>query len=153
MGVALATVGMPLKVAIVGSGPSGFYTAEALLKSPHEVHVDLLEYLPTPFGLVRSGVAPDHQKLKGAIKVYEMIAEHEKLRFFGNVKVGRDIAAEDLSRIYHAVIYTCGAETDRKLAIPGEDLPAAIQRLSLWVGITGIRTTRIACLIFLLPTR
>ncbi len=125
MSVALATAGMPLKVAVVGSGPSGFYAAEALLKSPHEVHVDLLEYLPTPFGLVRSGVAPDHQKLKGAIKVYEGIAEHEKLRFFGNVKVGRDIVAEELSRMYHAVIYTCGAETDRKLAIPGEDLPGS----------------------------
>ncbi len=122
MGTALATSAMPLKVAVVGSGPSGFYTAEALLKSPYEVHVDLLEYLPTPFGLVRSGVAPDHQKLKGAIKVYEGVAEHERLRFFGNVKVGRDIAAEELSKIYHAVIYTCGAETDRKLAIPGEDL-------------------------------
>ncbi len=118
----LGSVGNPLKVAVVGSGPSGFYAAEALLKSGKTVAVDMIERLPAPFGLVRNGVAPDHPKLKQAIQVYEKIAEFPAFAFFGNVMIGRDISADELRRLYHAIIFTCGAETDRKLGIPGEDL-------------------------------
>ena len=115
----------PLRVAVVGAGPSGFYAAEALLKSDAAVEVDLLERLPSPYGLVRSGVAPDHPKLKQSIEVYKKIAAHEDLRFFGNVAVGADVRPEELRELYHAVIYTCGAETDRRLGIDGEDLPGS----------------------------
>ena len=112
----------PLQVAIVGSGPSGFYATEALIKSDFTVSIDLIERLPAPFGLVRNGVAPDHPKLKQAIEVYKKIAQNPEFNFVGNVTVGKDIAVEQLQQTYHAVIYTCGAETDRKLGIPGEDL-------------------------------
>jgi len=112
----------PLRVAIVGSGPSGFYATEALIKSELKVEIDLIERLPSPFGLVRSGVAPDHPKLKQAIEVYKRIAQNPEFNFVGNVRVGKDVSAKELQEIYHAVIYTCGAETDRKLGIPGEDL-------------------------------
>ncbi len=118
----LGTEAAPLRVVIVGAGPSGFYATEALLKSELEVRVDLIERLPSPYGLVRSGVAPDHPKLKQSIKVYERIATLEGFRFFGNVTVGEDVAPQELRDIYHAVIYTCGAETDRRLGIEGEDL-------------------------------
>ncbi len=112
----------PLRVAIVGSGPSGFYATEALIKSELNVEIDLIERLPAPFGLVRSGVAPDHPKLKQAIEVYKKIAQNPQFNFVGNVTVGKDVKAEELQETHHAVIYTCGAETDRKLGIPGEDL-------------------------------
>jgi len=112
----------PLKVAIVGAGPSGFYACEALLKTSHAVEVDLIERLPSPFGLVRSGVAPDHPKLKQAILVYQKIAQSPGFGYFGNVAVGTDISVDELRDNYHAVIFTCGAETDRHLGIPGEDL-------------------------------
>ncbi len=112
----------PLLVAIVGSGPSGFYAAEALIKSEVNVKVDILERLPSPFGLVRSGVAPDHQKLKQAIKLYEKIAESPEFNLIANVTVGTDISVKELCDAYHAVIFTCGAESDRKLGVPGEDL-------------------------------
>lgn len=111
-----------MRVAIVGSGPSGFYSTEALIKSDYEVEIDLIERLPTPFGLVRNGVAPDHPKLKQAIEVYKKIAENPEFNFIGNVTVGGDVHTEDLQRTHHAVIYTCGAETDRRLDISGEDL-------------------------------
>jgi len=112
----------PLRVAIVGSGPSGFYASEALIKSDLIVEIDLIERLPAPFGLVRSGVAPDHPKLKQAIEVYKKIAQNPEFNFVGNVTVGKDVKAKELQQTHHAVIYTCGAETDRKLGIPGEDL-------------------------------
>ncbi|MCY4641696.1 MAG: FAD-dependent oxidoreductase [Gammaproteobacteria bacterium] len=112
----------PLRVAIVGSGPSGFYATEALIKSDQKVEIDLIERLPAPFGLVRNGVAPDHPKLKQAIEVYKKIAQSPEFNFVGNVTVGEDIKAQELQETYHAVIYTCGAETDRKLGIPGEEL-------------------------------
>jgi ferredoxin--NADP+ reductase len=115
----------PLQVAVVGSGPSGFYAAEALLKSGRSVRVDMIERLPAPYGLVRSGVAPDHPKLKQAIEVYARIAEAPGFRFFGNVMVGRDVGVDDLRAHYHAVILACGAESDRRLGIPGEDLPGS----------------------------
>ncbi len=112
----------PLKVAIVGSGPSGYYAVDALLKSETPVEISMFERLPIPYGLVRSGVAPDHPKLKNAIKVYAKLSEAPEFRYFGNVTVGSDITVEELKQAYHAVIFTCGAETDRKLGIPGEDL-------------------------------
>lgn len=112
----------PLRVAIVGSGPSGFYATEALIKSGLTIKIDMLERLPAPYGLVRNGVAPDHQKLKQAIQLYDKIAEAEQFSFLGNVTVGRDITVEELKQSHHAVIFTCGAESDRKLGIPGENL-------------------------------
>jgi ferredoxin/flavodoxin---NADP+ reductase len=115
----------PLKVAIVGAGPSGFYAAEALLKSGVAVRIDMIERLPAPFGLVRHGVAPDHPKLKEAIAVYDRIARSPQFRLFGNVTVGRDVTVEALGAAYHAVIFASGAETDRRLGVPGEDLPGS----------------------------
>jgi ferredoxin/flavodoxin---NADP+ reductase len=116
----------PLRVAIIGAGPAGFYAAEHILKDEAtHVQVDLFDRLPTPFGLVRGGVAPDHPKIKSVIRVYEKTAAREGFRFFGNVKVGHDIEVEDLERLYHAIVYTVGCETDRRLGIPGEDLPGS----------------------------
>src|SRR5918998_6441548 len=113
----------PLRVAIVGAGPSGFYAAEHILKNADlHAQVDLFDRLPTPYGLVRGGVAPDHPKIKSVIRVYEKTAAREGFRFFGNVKVGHDIEVEDLERLYHAIVFTVGCETDRQLGIPGEDL-------------------------------
>jgi len=111
-----------LRVAIVGSGPSGFYAAEHLLKREPAVEIDLFDRLPTPFGLVRGGVAPDHQKIKSVTRVFEKIAANPAVRFFGNVTIGQDLSRADLLRCYHAVIYAYGAETDRALGIPGEHL-------------------------------
>src|SRR2546421_655191 len=111
-----------LRVAIVGSGPAGFYAAGALLGADPPAQVDMFERLPTPWGLVRLGVAPDHPKLKTVSKAFERIAERPGFRFLGNVEVGRDVAHEDLVRLYDAVVYAVGAQTDRRLGIPGEDL-------------------------------
>lgn len=110
------------RVAVVGSGPAAFYTAEALMKSGPAVQVDLFERLPVPFGLVRGGVAPDHQKIKGVVKVYEKIAAAPGFRFFGNVRIGSDLTIEDLAAHYHQICYAFGCESDQKLGIPGEEL-------------------------------
>jgi ferredoxin/flavodoxin---NADP+ reductase len=116
----------PLRVAIVGSGPAGFYAADHLLRREDvAVEVDMLDRLPTPFGLVRGGVAPDHPKIKSVIRVYEKTAARDGYRFFGNVQLGRDVSATELAERYHAVVYAYGAETDRHLGIPGEDLPGS----------------------------
>ncbi len=112
----------PLHVAIVGSGPSGFYAAEALIKSDINVKVDMLERLPSPYGLVRSGVAPDHPKLKQAILLYDKIAQSPEFNLIANITVGKDISVDELRDSHHAIIFTCGAESDRRLGIPGEDL-------------------------------
>jgi ferredoxin--NADP+ reductase len=122
---ALGTAPNPLRVAVVGSGPSGFYAAEALLKSGREVRVDMIERLPAPYGLVRYGVAPDHPKLKEPILVYSAIARLPHFSLLGNVTVGRDVSVDELRAHYHAVVFTCGAQTDRRLGIPGEDLPGS----------------------------
>jgi ferredoxin--NADP+ reductase len=116
---------LPLRVAIVGSGPSGFYAAEALQKAVPGVKIDLFDRLPTPFGLVRGGVAPDHPKIKSVTRIFERIATHPGFRFIGNVRIGTDAMPADLSRHYDAVIYAVGAETDRHLDIPGESLPGS----------------------------
>jgi ferredoxin--NADP+ reductase len=115
----------PLRVAIVGSGPAGFYAAGALLGGEKPTEVDMFERLPTPWGLVRLGVAPDHPKLKTVSRAFEKIAERPGFRFLGNVEVGRDIEHADLTRLYDAVVYAVGAQTDRRLGIPGEDLPGS----------------------------
>ena len=114
-----------LRVAVVGSGPAGFYAAGALLEADVPVEVDMIERLPTPWGLVRLGVAPDHPKLKTVSRAYEKIAVKPGFRFFGNVAVGRDLTHADLERLYDAVIYAVGAQTDKRLGIPGEDLPGS----------------------------
>src|SRR6266576_5569476 len=111
-----------MRVAVVGSGPAGFYAAGALLSADPPAEVDMIERLPTPWGLVRLGVAPDHPKLKTVSRAFERIAEQPGFRFLGNVEVGRDLLHEDLMRLYDAVVYAVGAQTDRRLGIPGEDL-------------------------------
>jgi ferredoxin/flavodoxin---NADP+ reductase len=120
------TQDQPLRVAIVGSGPAGFYAAGHLLRDKERVvQVDMFDRLPTPWGLVRGGVAPDHPNIKAVSRVYEKTAQHPEFRFFGNVELGRDVAREDLTSRYHAVIYAVGAQIDRQLGIPGEDLPGS----------------------------
>jgi ferredoxin--NADP+ reductase len=121
--MSLGTAQNPLRVAVIGSGPSGFYAAESLLKAEPRVTVDMFERLPAPYGLVRNGVAPDHPKLKQAIEVYDGIAqENADYRYFGNVTVGRDVTIDELRETHHALIFCSGAESDRRLGIPGEDL-------------------------------
>jgi ferredoxin--NADP+ reductase len=121
----LGSKSRPLKVAIVGSGPSGFYAAEAVANSGLAVEVNIIEKLPVPFGLVRYGVAPDHPKLKKVTMVFHQIAEMPNINFFGNVKVGESVSLEELESCHDAVILCYGAETDRQLNIPGEHLPGA----------------------------
>jgi ferredoxin--NADP+ reductase len=111
------------RAAIVGAGPSGFYAADQLLKAGFAV--DIYDALPTPFGLVRAGVAPDHPKIKSVIRVYARTATHESFRFFGGVSLGSDISREDLLARYHLVIYAVGTSTDNRLGIPGEDRPGS----------------------------
>ena len=115
-----------IRVAVVGSGPAGFYAAGALLASDEpEVAVDLIDRLPTPWGLVRLGVAPDHPNIKAVSRAFEKIARHDRFRFFGNVELGRDVTHDALAERYHAVVYAVGAQTDRQLGIPGEELPGS----------------------------
>ncbi len=112
---------MTIQVAIVGTGPAGFYAAEALLKSDAECRIDMIDRLPTPFGLVRYGVAPDHQTTKRVTRVYTKILRREEVEFFGNVEVGRDVTLDELRSAYDAVVFATGAAHDRSLGIPGED--------------------------------
>ncbi len=116
----------PLRAAVIGSGPAGFYAAGALLASDDpRVEVDMIERLPTPWGLVRLGVAPDHPNIKAVSRAFEKIAAQPGFRFFGNVELGRDVTHEELAERYDAVLYAVGAQTDRQLGIPGEDLPGS----------------------------
>src|SRR5438309_9121153 len=115
----------PYRVAVVGSGPAGFYAAAALLDADEPIEVDMIDRLPTPWGLVRLGVAPDHPKLKSVSRAFERIAAKPGFRFLGNVEIGRDLTHVDLERLYDAVIYAVGAQTDRRLGIPGEELPGS----------------------------
>src|SRR5690242_2322213 len=116
-----------LRVAVIGSGPAGIYTAEALVKQSAEpVEVDVLERLPTPYGLVRYGVAPDHTSIKSIANYLRKVLEHPGVRFLGGVELGGDITRDDLLACYDAVIYATGAMVDRHLGVPGEDLPGSV---------------------------
>ena len=110
------------RVAIVGAGPAGFFAAEALLKGGDPVAIDLINRLPAPYGLVRDGVAPDHQAIKSVARVYAKILARDEVRYFGNVTLGRDITVDDLRARYDQIVYAVGAQSDRRLNIPGEDL-------------------------------
>ena len=114
------------KIAVIGSGPAGFYAAGELFRQQSwSIKVDMFDRLPTPFGLVRGGVAPDHQKIKSVTKIYSRIAENDDFRFFGNVEFGSDILRSDVLEFYDAVIYAVGSPSDRSLGIPGEELPGS----------------------------
>lgn len=116
----------PLRIAVFGAGPAGFYAIDELLKQEgRNIAVDLFDRLPTPYGLVRGGVAPDHQKIKAVIRQYEKIASRPGFRFFGNVTFGSDLTVEDVLGHYHQVLFSTGAESDRRMGIPGEDLPGS----------------------------
>jgi ferredoxin--NADP+ reductase len=115
----------PLRVAVVGSGPAAFYAAGHLLDADRPTEVDMIERLPTPWGLVRLGVAPDHPNIKAVSRAFEKIAKRPGFRFLGNVEIGRDVTSDELARFYDAVVYAVGAQTDRRLGIPGEDLPGS----------------------------
>jgi len=112
-----------MRIAIIGSGPAGFYAAEALLKrTDTPVDVDVFDRLPTPYGLVRGGVAPDHQKIKSVTRVFASTAGRPSFRFIGNVQLGRDVTVDELRRHYHQIVYATGNEGDRRLGIPGEGI-------------------------------
>jgi len=113
----------PIRVAVVGAGPAGFFLCEKLLaQDAVPVQVDLFERLPTPYGLVRFGVAPDHEKIKNVTRSFDKVAGRAGFRFFGNVDIDRHLSLEDLRAHYHQVAFTTGAQTDRRMGIPGEDL-------------------------------
>jgi ferredoxin--NADP+ reductase len=130
----LGTSNRPLRVAIVGAGPAGFYAAEALLKQKDLVcQIDIFNRLPTPYGLVREGVAPDHQSIKAVTRVYDKLAAAPNVRYFGNVTFGRDIFHEDIRQLYDQVVYAVGAQSDRKMGITGEDLDGSFPA-TIFVG-------------------
>ncbi len=117
------TPARPLRVAIVGAGPTGFYAADHLLRNPAVVvDVDMFDRLPTPYGLVRLGVAPDHQKIKFVTNAFDKVAASPRFRFYGGVEFGKDVTLADLKALYHQIVYCTGAQTDRRMGIPGEDL-------------------------------
>ena len=115
----------PVRVAVIGSGPAAFYEAAHLLAADIPIEVDMIERLPTPWGLVRLGVAPDHPNIKAVSKAFEKIAQRPGFRFIGNVEVGRDVSHDELCGLYDAIVYAVGAAADRRLGIPGEDLPGS----------------------------
>ena len=123
----MADTGRPLRVAVVGAGPAGIYAADALA-GQHDVPVtvDLIDRLPTPFGLVRHGIAPDHLKMRALRETLHATLDHERVRFVGNVEIGTDLSTEELRRHVDAVVYTYGAAADRRLGIPGEELPGSL---------------------------
>jgi ferredoxin/flavodoxin---NADP+ reductase len=120
----LATSARPLRIALIGAGPAGFYAAEKLLKQPDIVlTIDIFNRFPTPFGLVRDGVAPDHQSIKAVIRVFDKILVDPRVHFFGNVTYGVDIHHKEVKQFYDQIIYAVGAQADRRMGIPGEELP------------------------------
>jgi hypothetical protein len=118
----LSGAAMTYRVAIVGTGPSGFYAADGLLRARPDLRIDLIDRLPTPYGLVRAGVAPDHQGTKAIVRQFEKLLTQPDVRFAGNVEIGRDLSWDELREGYDAVIVATGMTVDRKLGIPGEDL-------------------------------
>src|SRR4051794_30512841 len=130
--------GRPLRVAVVGAGPAGIYAAEALTRQDDvPVAVDLIDRLPTPFGLVRHGIAPDHPKMRAIRDTLHHVLEKPGGRFVGNVEVGRDITLDDLRRHVDAVVYTYGASLDRRLGIEGEDLAGSLAATEFVAWYTG----------------
>lgn len=126
MATELGTTARPLRVAIIGAGPSGYYAAGALINRDNvHVAVDIFDRLPTPYGLVRYGVAPDHPKIKSVIRIYEKFSLNPQVRFFGNVEFGADMTHDEVRRFYDLIIYAYGSPSDRKLGIPGEELRGA----------------------------
>ncbi len=116
-------VSAPLRVAVIGAGPAGFFLADKLLaQTDRPVAVDLFERLPVPYGLVRFGVAPDHEKIKAVTRSFDKVAGRPGFRYFGNVEIGKHLTVDELRRHYHAVAFTTGAQSDRRMGIPGEDL-------------------------------
>lgn len=130
----LGTEVRPLRVAIIGAGPAGFYAAEALLKQKDiTCRIDIYDRFPTPFGLVRSGVAPDHQSIKAVVRVYDRIASNPAVNFFGNVTFGTDVTHADMKLYYDQIVYAVGAQSDRRMGIPGEDLASSMPA-TIFVG-------------------
>lgn len=117
------TEARPARIAIIGAGPAGFYAAEALLRQKElACTIDIFNRFPTPFGLVRDGVAPDHQSIKAVTRIYDKILENPRVRYFGNVTFGQDVSHADLKPLYDQIVYAVGAQTDRRMNIPGENL-------------------------------
>ena len=134
----VADTGRPLRVAVVGAGPAGIYAADALAgQDDVPVAVDLVDRLPTPFGLVRHGIAPDHPKMRAIRDTLHRALDHPAVRFVGNVQIGRDISCHDLHAAVDAVVYTYGAALDRQLAVPGEELPGSLAATALVAWYTG----------------
>lgn len=134
MSESLGSAARPLRVAIIGAGPAGFYAAEALLKQKDLVcSIDFFNRFPTPYGLVREGVAPDHQSIKAVTRVYDKLAANANVRYFGNVTFGRDLSHADLKAYYDQIIYAVGAQSDRRMGIPGEDLDGSVPA-TIFVG-------------------
>src|ERR1700753_938770 len=120
-------MGAGLRIAIVGAGPAGLYAADALtFEAAKAATVDVIDRLPPPFGLLRHGVAPDHLKIKSLEKVMQRIIDRPAVRFFGNVELGQDVSRAELLDRYDALVYATGAPVDRRLNIPGEDLPCSV---------------------------
>jgi ferredoxin--NADP+ reductase len=127
----LAAPDRPLRIAIIGAGPAGFYAAQRLLQIPEiALTIDVFNRFPTPFGLVRDGVAPDHQSIKAVARVFDKVLADPRVRFFGNVTYGVDLHHRELKRLYHQLVYAVGAQADRRMSIPGEDLPNSFPAIS-----------------------
>ncbi|KAK7135087.1 hypothetical protein R3I93_018252 [Phoxinus phoxinus] len=133
------------RVCVVGGGPAGFYTAQQLLKARQDAIVDIYERLPVPFGLVRFGVAPDHPEVKNVINTFTQTAQHERCSFYGNVNVGKDVTIEELRRAYHAVVLSYGAEGNRSMKIPGEDLSGVFSAKDFVGWYNGLPSNKELC--------
>ena len=131
----------PLKVAVIGAGPSGFYVAEQVFKQSDSVQVHMFERLPCPYGLLRYGVAPDHQKIKSLQKSFDKVASHDHFKFFGNIHVGKNISFEELSASYHVIILAIGASKSKALSVSGEELDGVYAASDLVSGIMVILIT------------
>ncbi|KAF3853132.1 hypothetical protein F7725_013820 [Dissostichus mawsoni] len=136
---------------LLEAGPAGFYTAQHLIKARPDVTVDIYERLPVPFGLVRFGVAPDHPEVKNVINTFTQTARHERCSFYGNVNVGKDLSVTELQEAYHAVVLSYGAEGNRRMGVPGEDLSgvySAKDFVGWYNGLPSCREVRIQPLAF-----